>query len=63
MPETPNDLREQLIDALKHHDWFYEYSDDFREWSAGNAHHQKILNLRDQVADGEALYQQYKPKR
>lgn len=63
MSENTQDLREQLLKELKRHDWFYEYSDDYSEWSAGSAHRKLILSLVPQVPDGQALYDQHKPKR
>lgn len=60
--KTPEQLREQLIDLLKHHDWFYGYSDDYREYSAGSACRKRIHDLIPLVPDGEALYVQYRPE-
>lgn len=42
MDKATEALVQALIDTAKNHDWFYEYSDDFRVWSYGNAHRQRI---------------------
>lgn len=62
MSDNTQDPREQLITELKRHDWDYQYSDDYRQWSSGSKRHSLILRLVAQVPDGQALYAQYKPK-
>lgn len=37
--------KEKLARYLAHFDWYYDYSDDFRVWSAGNARAAEIRTL------------------
>lgn len=62
MSKTVEQLREELIQALCCHDWYYDRSDDPRSYQAGNASYYRIRALVKQVPDGEALYEQYHPK-
>ena len=59
--KTPEQLREELIDALKRHDWHYGYSDDYRYWRAGADQRQRIRQLVALVPDGQGLYDQHRP--
>jgi len=34
---------EQLIELLKNHDWFYEYSDDMDQWRKGDNERRFIM--------------------
>ena len=62
-------LLETLESQLKHHDWFYEYSDDSRYYNSGLREFTHIWQTIEQLQDiGEnefdqaiALYKQYKP--
>lgn len=63
MPENTQDPRERLIAELKRHDWDYDRSDDYCHWAESNARLTLILSLMAQVPDGQALYDQHKPKR
>jgi hypothetical protein len=36
--------RQELFEALKHHDWFYAYSDDHRVWKRGAAKNVELGN-------------------
>lgn len=57
--ETPWEKFERLVKA---HDWYYNYSDDFRFWSAGNAQAQEIRKLMDELGpDAVKLYNQECP--
>lgn len=62
MDKTPDQLREELIQALSRHDWYYDRSDDSRYYNAGKASFYLIRDLVKKVPDGEALYEQYHPK-
>lgn len=62
MSKTVEQLREELIQALSRHDWYYDRSDDPRYYNAGKASFYLIRSLVKQVPDGEALYEQYQPK-
>tara|TARA_B100001939_G_C16815734_1_gene562049 strand:- start:137 stop:391 length:255 start_codon:yes stop_codon:yes gene_type:complete len=62
-------LLDTLESQLKHHDWFYEYSDDSRYYNTGLREFTQIWQTIEQLqAIGEnefdqaiALYKQYKP--
>ena len=62
-------LLETLESQLKHHDWFYEYSDDSRYYNSGLREFTQIWQVIEQLQEiGEnefdlaiALYKQYKP--
>ena len=62
-------LLDTLESQLKHHDWFYEYSDDMRYYNTGLREFQQIWQTIEQLQEiGEnefdqaiALYKQYKP--
>ena len=66
---TTNKLLETLKSQLKHHDWFYEYSDDSRYYNSGLREFNQIWRTIEQLQEiGEyefdlaiALYKQYKP--
>ena len=66
---SSNRLFETLESQLKHHDWFYEYSDDARYYNSGLREFTQIWQTIEQLqAIGEnefdraiALYKQYKP--
>ena len=52
--------RKNLKEMLKHHDWFYNYSDDFRWYSSGrdelDAIHKIIRNAGDKQNEAIAMY-------
>ena len=62
-------LLDTLESQLKHHDWFYEYSEDMRYYNSGLREFQQIWQTIEQLQElGEnefdqaiALYKQYKP--
>ena len=62
-------LLETLESQLKHHDWFYEYSDDSRYYNSGLREFTQILQTIEQVQaisenafdQAIALYKQYTP--
>ena len=62
-------LLDTLESQLKHHDWFYEYSDDSRYYNSGLREFTHIWNTIGKLQElGEnefdqavALYKQYKP--
>ena len=62
-------LLDTLESQLKHHDWFYEYSDDSRYYNSGLREFQQIWQTIEQLQNlGEnefdqaiTLYKQYKP--
>ena len=62
-------LLDTLESQLKHHDWFYEYSDDSRYYNSGLREFTQIWQTIEQlqkIGENEfdqaiALYKQYKP--
>lgn len=55
--------KEKLARYLANFDWYYEYSDDFRVWSAGNARAAEIRALVGKLgAEGLAMFDAAKPK-
>ena len=62
-------LIETLKSQLKHHDWFYEYSDDSRYYNSGLREFQQIWQTIEKLqAIGEnefdraiAMYKEHKP--
>ena len=61
-------LLKELEAALSSHDWFYQYSDDYRSWSAGEKHKDLIDSLMirltafDLKDKARALYDEYRKK-
>lgn len=52
MQTKVEDFQQQLLDLelqLKHHDKYYDYSDDSRVWAAGNAEWKSIQSLSNQL--------------
>lgn len=55
--------KERLARYLANFDWYFDYSDDFRVWSAGNARRQEIFTLAKKIGpEGEAMVDAAKPK-
>lgn len=62
-------LLNTLESQLKHHDWFYEYSDDSRYYNSGLREFTQIwqtIEKLQEIGENEfdraiALYKQYKP--
>lgn len=55
--------KEKLARYLANFDWYYEYSDDFRVWSAGNARAMEIRTLVGKLgAEGQAMFDAARPK-
>ena len=62
-------LLDTLESQLKHHDWFYEYSDDNRYYNSGLREFTQIWQTIEQLQEigvnefdqAIALYKQYKP--
>jgi 6-phosphogluconate dehydrogenase (decarboxylating) len=46
--------REEFRKQLRHHDWYFDFSDDFRVWSAGNAARSRIQALAKTSAEFKA---------
>lgn len=44
---------DQYLDKLKHHDWFYNFSDDMRAWHKGEAEKKELKALYQSLNDVE----------
>jgi hypothetical protein len=60
--EFPENDIDKLELLLKHHDWYYMMSDDYRICSSGEKEHREILDLVKKIPNGEELYRRYSPK-
>ena len=62
--ENEQDIEQQLIDALRSHDWHYQMSDDPRWWEAGNDEAMAIRALMKKLPQdrAEQLYKMYDPR-
>ena len=40
---------EQIKSLMQKHDWYFDYSDDQREWRKGSGEKQEILNLMRKI--------------
>ena len=40
---------DQIKSLMQKHDWFFDYSDDQREWRKGSGEKQEILNLMRKI--------------
>ena len=50
-------LKEQYEYNVKHFDWTYEMSDDFRYWNAGERHLKEIKEIeKELIEDGEKVF-------
>lgn len=62
------ELALKLEKQLESHDWFYEYSDDYRYWGAGLKEKLEIadtMKLMREAGYGDlavSMYKKYKPK-
>lgn len=61
-PETP---LEELELCLRHHDWYYQYSDDHRVWTSGESAWHRIEELKTKVTSSEyaTLLDKYAPSK
>lgn len=59
---TEDELREELVDLLQRHDWYYERAASAEAWRAGHATWQRICALVKLVPNGREIYGQYCPK-
>lgn len=50
------------IAALQSHDWTYEYSDDHRVWTKGNAERATLVSMRRQLDPDWTLWNQHAPE-
>jgi hypothetical protein len=59
-------MREDLITALKSHDWTYEYADDYRAYQRGSNERKAIYAMIKSAKeqgwgdDADKLYNEYK---
>ena len=40
---------DQIKSLMQKHDWFFDYSDDMRDWRKGSAEKQEILSLMRKI--------------
>lgn len=50
----------EYFDQLAAHDWFYEYSDDHKVFTAGSNNNQRLLVIARQSEKHRRLYESYK---
>jgi len=63
MWKFPENNEESLELALKHFDWYYEYSDDANVWRRGSYQEAHIKFLMKMIPDkGKELWDKYCPK-
>ncbi|MFW6310860.1 MAG: hypothetical protein ACOC1K_01350 [Nanoarchaeota archaeon] len=62
--ESHEEIRQELIDALQNHDWYYEMSDDHRKYLEGEREIKKIYVLLKQLSEEDArtLWNEYAPE-
>lgn len=53
---------EQYIEALKKHDWFYEFSDDHSVYQRGRAAFMQLLQAQKKLDPKYETWNQYAPK-
>jgi len=41
--------KESIKELMQTHDWFYDYSDDMRDWRKGSAEKQTILSMMRKI--------------
>lgn len=58
---STDELRDQLIAALKSHDWYYDRSDDSRYYYAGRESAARIARLVKLVPDGQEICDRHNP--
>ena len=57
-------MMEELKKLLSCHDWYYQYSDDFRKWTWCRDNENQIrsyLNELNHYNEAKALYNEYAP--
>jgi len=53
---------DEYIERLKHHDWFYDYSDDHSVWTRGRKDRGAIDSAQKRYDPDHALWNQYCPE-
>jgi hypothetical protein len=54
---------EQYRKALSEHDWWYEYSDNYTEYSDGKENKNRLLAAAKKFDPELTIWAEYKPKR
>jgi uncharacterized ParB-like nuclease family protein len=54
--------KEDFIKMLKGHDWYYQFSDDHRYWSAGNSQRKAIQAVLKDHPEWRTLYDEESKK-
>ena len=58
----PLDTKEAYIQCLRNADWWHEYSDDQRVWSAGRAELQALRDAQPQFDPDYSLWNIFAPE-
>ena len=53
---------EKYIAALKAHDWYYMYADDYKSFTKGKEQWQAIASAQAQLDPDHTIFNQYAPK-
>ena len=49
----------EFFAALTAHDWYHEYSDDYREWRSGNTERKRLEKIAQQSNTHKKLYDEF----
>lgn len=52
---------EKYIAALKAHDWFYMYADDWRSFDKGKEQWLRIAGMRSELDPDHTIFNEYAP--
>lgn len=52
---------DKYIAALKAHDWFYMYADDYRSFTRGKEQWMKLADMRRELDPDHTIFNQYAP--
>ena len=58
--DKTEDLKEQYLEMLRKHDWYYEYSDSNAVYEAGSRARTKILDMARKVDPDYTIYNEHK---
>ena len=56
-----NKLDKQYRGLLKNHDWYSEYSDDYRVWQKASEEYTKIICMAQQIDMDYKIFNEYAP--
>lgn len=52
---------QQYRTALAGHDWYYDYSDDYSVWAAGQRQREALREMRKNIDTTGAIWNEYAP--